>query len=154
MNTRIRIFLTVVLSSAALVAMAVLMFGGLGRFMGVRDPETGSNVLPEKVTFLRLTPSASNIGYWDNGYQQAATFTVSEETFLSIFAGHKFSPITGQTSYHIWQFGAVTMPPHKTYQTQATTSGLFHDEIWKNGGSRRIVFDRHRQLCSYHLVRW
>ena len=122
--------------------------------MGVHDAATGTNVAPDKVPFLKLPPSASNIGYWDDGYQQEATFNIPEEALLTLFPDRKFSPITGETDYNVWTFGDTNNPPQKSYKKQTTSTGLIHEETWKNGGGRKIVFDRSRQLCSYELVRW
>jgi hypothetical protein len=122
--------------------------------MGVHDPVTGSNVAPDQVPFLKLPPSASNVGYWDDGYQQEASFNISEEAFLALFADRKFSPISGETDYYVWLFGDTGNPPQKSYKKQTTTAGFIHEETWNNGGGRKIVFDRHRQFCSYEFVRW
>jgi len=139
----------------ALVAvLSGATFTGCKRFMGVHSPVTASNAAPETVPFLKLPSSVSNVGYWDDGYQQKATFNVPEDAFLGIFPNRTFTPITAETFYCVWSFGDRNNSPQKSYKEQTATAGLVHEETWKNGGGRKIVFDRHRQLCSYEFVRW
>ncbi|WP_265595209.1 hypothetical protein [Verrucomicrobium sp. BvORR106] len=138
----------------AQILICTFAFTGCRRLMGVHDPVTGSQVAPEEVPFLKLPFSASNIGFWDDGYQQDATFNISEEAFLQLFSDRKFAPISEETDYSVWTFGDTKNPPQKSLKTRTATDGLIHVQSWKNGGGLKIVFDRHHQFCAYELVRW
>ncbi|MEO8353253.1 MAG: hypothetical protein ABI680_16110 [Chthoniobacteraceae bacterium] len=139
-------------------ALASILFisasTGCSRLMGVHDPVTAANAAPETVPFFTLPASASNVGYWDDGYQQKATFNISEEAFLRIFPDQPFTSIIAEVNYDVWSFGDLNNRPQKSYKNQTATAGLIHEETWKNGGGRKIVFDRNRQFCSYDFVRW
>jgi hypothetical protein len=153
MRHLIRCFLTCALA----IVLPVSAFTGCKRIaglMGVHDPVTAASAPPEIVPFLKLPSSASNVGYWDSGHDQVATFNISEDALLSCFPDRKFTPITVEVFYNTWTFGDVHNWPQKSYKMQTTTTGLIHEERWENGGFRRIVYDRNLQLCSYEFVRW
>ena len=140
--------LVVLVAALLLMPMMLSKIGiTLGRlWMG--EPTSEANIKPEQFPRFKLSPSATNIGYWEDGYQFQANFNIPEEDLISSFTGLKFEEITERVSYMVWQFGDTSVEQNTRRQREWTTNGLMHREFEADGGGYFIVYDRDKSLVS------
>jgi hypothetical protein len=137
-----------------LVAPA-LAIGGCGycAYRGFQETysiRTARDASPQDVSFLRLPPSASRIGYWRDGLNYCAEFDIPEDAFRSLFHKFHFDEISKPISVHLKPFGdPQVFPYHADTKPISITSGLSYHEQWSNGGGYNIIYDRSRSRAYY-----
>ncbi|MEI7899064.1 MAG: hypothetical protein WCK89_02345 [bacterium] len=134
---------------------SVIVIGGCAFwiYQGFRDTysiRTAVNARPEEVTFLRLPPAASHIGFWRDGLNYWAEFDIPERDFRGIFSKFQFLEISEPIEVRPKAFGDPSIfPPHAPATPVAVSNGLRYRERWSNGGGYDIIYDRARSRAYY-----
>jgi hypothetical protein len=114
---------------------------------------TSSNASPADVTFLRLPFTASRIGFFRDGINYCAEFSVSEDEFRHLFAQFAFTEISQPAEVAPKKFGDPEMFEHLGANLVVVTNGLRYNERWSNGGGYTIVYDRSQSRAYYDFAK-
>ena len=135
---------------AGVVALFAFGYYSLKEGYAIR---TSSNASPADVTFLRLPPSATRIGFFRDGINYCAEFGVSEDEFRKMFAKFTFKEISQPTELTPKNFGDPQMFEHLGMQLVIVTNGLRYNERWSNGGGYTIIYDRSQSRAYYDFAK-
>ncbi len=149
--TKKRKILTILL---VLFVSAVALFSfGYHRLKEEFSILTSSNASPAEVTFLRLPPTALRIGFFRDGINYCAEFSVTETEFRHLFAKFAFTEISQPTLVAPKKFGDPQMFEHLGAGRVVVTNGLCYKDRWSNGGGYIILYDRSQSRAYYDYSR-
>jgi hypothetical protein len=143
------------------LALVLVLFGGVFALImfGYNDLKEGStvrtssNAAPADVTFLRLPPTASRIGYFRDGLNYCAEFGVTEREFGELFNEFKFQEISQPVVVQSMHYGDPQMFHHLNANLLMVTNGLHYRERRGNGGGYTIVYDRSQSRAYYDFAK-
>lgn len=136
-----------------IVGVFVLLTLGYYQLKEDYTVRTSSNAAPAKVTFLRLPPTASRIGYYRDGLNYCAEFSVTESEFRQLFARFTLHEIAQPVVVQAMKYGDPQMFYHANADLFTVTNGLHYRERWRNGGGYTIVFDRSQSRAYYDFAK-
>jgi len=112
--------------------------------------------------FLELNHLDGPSGYWINGYEQIATFSISEAEFLILFPHGEFEEISKVVVTGL----GVPYPPVKAYgnssiypfeaglRNMAINGLIWRKSLGDNGEGYRLIYDRDEKMGFYNYNTW
>jgi hypothetical protein len=133
--------------------IALLAFGYYSLKEGY-SVRTSANASPADVTFLHLPPTASRIGFFRDGVNYFAEFSLSENEFRQVFAKFAFSEISNRwTEVTPKTFGNPKIFEHSADARRVLiTNGLRYEKRYSNGGGYNVVYDRAQSRAYYDFA--
>jgi hypothetical protein len=134
--------------------LAALFFAGRSFKQGY-TVRTSANASPPEVTFLNLPSTTSRIGFFRDGVNYFAEFSLSESEFRQVFAQFEFRELSNQwTEVTPKKFGDPKLfERHSNMQPLVVTNGLRYQKRFSNGGGYNIIFDRAQSRAYYDFAK-